>query len=598
MAASISLWRPLIRRPARGAFVASNRIFPLSAGNLEPTALGLLVPKPGLVFPPLRFISFGKKPKEEDLGKSKSRQASHAETEALPFKLSQNDALAKYHEWAKSNTPFASVPRPVSVSSVYLPFWVFTADFYHPELPSYFGGCDRDISGPTMQVYAGHTYPRAMVEVVKTEIDADKHRVDYSSSGPHSRLSRPFTSSFLEIGEAASLDGSKRGIFSRAPQAVVDIEPFKTYEATAWSIARAAYVARKQSLHPEKHMDLARARFDEVESYRVLLPCHIVEYKYLTQPFRVFVNAYSGQCFGIQQSSIFSGLSDLGKSFSSEDAARLLRRIAETDIGRFLPPAGIAAIVQALSTILRPMVKFLLWPPFVLTAVVTIGGYAAVKGTSSLRAQRAYFMEWEETKKTEEAHQATMSDSWAFRPSGTSARERRREAEREMKREKQRREEEEAWRRQRQREEEAAERAKKSRWGWSSWGGGSSTGDQQQQQQQQQQRTSTSSSSTSGAGAKAKAKPTGRMPPAVNANDYYAVLGIKHLVASGGTSAVTTEEISKAFRRELMKYHPDSNRGEGGYDQEACTERTRQIIAAYGTLRDANKRKAYDATYR
>jgi DnaJ-class molecular chaperone len=46
-----------------------------------------------------------------------------------------------------------------------------------------------------------------------------------------------------------------------------------------------------------------------------------------------------------------------------------------------------------------------------------------------------------------------------------------------------------------------------------------------------------------------------------------------------------------------MKYHPDHQLG-SDLDAAACSERTRQIIAAYGVLRDKNKRRQYDASYR
>lgn len=74
--------------------------------------------------------------------------------------------------------------------------------------------------------------------------------------------------------------------------------------------------------------------------------------------------------------------------------------------------------------------------------------------------------------------------------------------------------------------------------------------------------------------------------------DYYALLGL-----SEANTAASTEDIQKAFRRELMRYHPDHQQGPDGYDAAACSDRTRQIIEAYGVLRDKNKRSAYNVSW-
>ena len=78
----------------------------------------------------------------------------------------------------------------------------------------------------------------------------------------------------------------------------------------------------------------------------------------------------------------------------------------------------------------------------------------------------------------------------------------------------------------------------------------------------------------------------------MNANDLYDVLGLR---GSGGRGArASTAEVQAAFRRELMKYHPDHQQGTR-YDPAACSERTRQILAAYTVLRDDRKRASYDS---
>jgi curved DNA-binding protein CbpA len=61
--------------------------------------------------------------------------------------------------------------------------------------------------------------------------------------------------------------------------------------------------------------------------------------------------------------------------------------------------------------------------------------------------------------------------------------------------------------------------------------------------------------------------------------DYYAMLGLP--------ASATLAEIKRAYRRLARLYHPDLN----GQPKD---ERIKQLNEAYGVLRDAAKRAAYD----
>jgi DnaJ-class molecular chaperone len=62
--------------------------------------------------------------------------------------------------------------------------------------------------------------------------------------------------------------------------------------------------------------------------------------------------------------------------------------------------------------------------------------------------------------------------------------------------------------------------------------------------------------------------------------DYYAVLGLKR--------GASEDEIKKAYRRLARKYHPDVSKEAG------AEEKFKEVAEAYQTLKDSDKRAAYD----
>lgn len=483
--------------------------------------------------------------------------------EAVRFTLSAADARRAFEVWAKANTPWTKPPAVTSVRSVYVPFWAFVADCESAR--SSFRR--RGIDGPTLQVYAGESYPRSMLEVAKCS----------------TAYVRPFTPDMLRLESPAASGGGVTSID-------VDVEPFSLYEATAWQLARAAQLAHERELH--RDLDLSDLSFYNVESRRVLLPLHVVEYRYLGQPFRVFVNGATGAAHGSQQQSAMASLSKLMDSSQLQTSLSWLLRYVDVS------PQTLIFLANVAAAFMRPLAKVILWPPFAITTLLAVGGFAAAQSTAGLRAERAAFAAWEETRKAERLAQAAMADDWRFRPLGRSASDRQREQRLEQEEEAERERHRAASARSAAGASGAASGAHPGSGSTSSWwqeatsgstsSGGSGTSSGGTASWSRARPGATASTATSGASARPQFKP---LPP-VDANDHYDVLGLREM-----NTRASTADIQAAFRRQLMTYHPDHQQT-SEYDPAACSERTRLIIRSYGVLRDAAKRDAFDSAYR
>ncbi|WP_073755615.1 J domain-containing protein [Streptomyces sp. CB03234] len=72
--------------------------------------------------------------------------------------------------------------------------------------------------------------------------------------------------------------------------------------------------------------------------------------------------------------------------------------------------------------------------------------------------------------------------------------------------------------------------------------------------------------------------------------DHYAVLGVEPMASA--------EQIASAYRRHVRALHPDAHPDRCDAERSAARERLDDVVAAYGTLRDPDRRAAYDEARR
>jgi len=72
----------------------------------------------------------------------------------------------------------------------------------------------------------------------------------------------------------------------------------------------------------------------------------------------------------------------------------------------------------------------------------------------------------------------------------------------------------------------------------------------------------------------------------MHSEDYYKTLGV--------SKDATKDEISKAYKKLALKYHPDKQIGKSDEEKKKAEETFKKLSEAYEVLSDDSKRQQYD----
>ena len=321
------------------------------------------------------------------------------------------------------------------------------------------------------------------------------------------------------------------------------------------------------------------------------LPAYVYEYTVLGQTFRAFVPGSTDSSGSAPAVSDVVGFEHkTGLSFSLTDVLDKFRNLttpapgstsqAEEFLTYVVRKGGPFAILQLLKF---PFTVFRMVNPTVRLAVLVLGAGRLLwnKFGKPATENKQSFDDWQKQveREREDVRRRQLrrggGSDW-FDDFSTTERERR-----EMRREREeegRREEE---KRRGEREEERREEVKKEQNFQWQWGGGQQESGQQQQQQQQQQGRGQRQRQGQGQQQRQQNNKSGGFTFDFDVNDPHAVLKL--------SPSASKADISKAFRREMLLWHPDHQRDKSEREQRLASERTKLITRAFQELKTTRR---------
>ena len=510
---------------------------------------------------------------------SSSRRSGRAfQLDALPFTVAPSEAYAKFEQWANDEQglgPLISIGT-TKITAAYAPFWYFNLNIRFvaprssriPATPEPFKSAFPNpphgvIHVPGLSAYAGFSYRRSLIDPVHntTPIFLKKDIV-------------PFGKWMLE---PLKHDGQKLEIYP---------DPWNATRERAYSVIYDELhdMANEQAKSDDSANEIT-VETERLSSRRIYMPTYIVEYTILGITYRACISGCdpSIQVSGVSHTTIFSAGSKGDKVLegASSFLSGLPQRVvpAAASALQFFGLRPFVAIAQiGLTVVSRIAMKF---------HIVGLFGGAFIVWRKLFRPYmdaRSATAEWERQRD----YEAQSSESFhedSFRDTGSAKAyfiRNKKKILKSLSGEEGRHDDREGneWYKQweqyaREQWEQAQREASRAQQEWQ----------QQQQSQQQQGRTYEQyQQSTQQQQQKQKYKQAKKddFEWDFDVNDPWAVLGIPRNSSK--------EEVSKAFRREMLKHHPDLQSKANEQEKRRATERSKLISAAYRKIKSSYKR--------
>ena len=475
--------------------------------------------------------------------------------DALPFTVSPEEALREFHLWAEEDQGlrFFLSRKSVSISAAFVPVWSFDLNVRfattgpdgrrrYDRKPSPFSAYGHDVCHiPGLSAYSGHTFRRSLVDPV--------HNTSLVFLGGQAV---PFGSWMLR--DMKLSDGRRIEVFP---------DPWNATRGRAFAVV--SDELKRLAEGDAGRIGECDVQTEILSARRVYMPTYVIDYKILGMEYRAFAS-------GCDSASGVSGVDYRAIPFSSDTiqvASNSFLSMGQ-NVARIGTIMGVGPLFAAMNFLLNIAVKVL--SRFHIVGVVGAGFVAFRKIIKPWMDNRSASVEWERQRE----HEAYMQDYWDhvddFVDSGSARRYFKRQREqilRHLSGEKIHEGGDYGWYKQ-----------------WEEWA--RRQWEQQEKVYEQQQRAYADQRGRNykWKGQKEKHHQAKQGQKRVHKkeskefvwdfdrNDPYAVLGVKR--------DATKQEISAAFRREMLKHHPDTQGNKvTDAERERSLERSKLTTDAY-----------------
>jgi len=488
------------------------------------------------------------RPMQVHFSSSTNSKRGRFQLDALPFSISPEDALEKFRKWAEADQglKYLMSYSSVRIGAAYVPVWSFDVNlrFQRNWKPPMFSIYEGDtIHVPDLSAYAGYTYRRSLINPV------------------HS-------SSLVFLGEATQPFGSwmLRDMILQETRASISVIPdaWNATQTRSFNVVQSELQAICDSSWPYEGQ-APKIQAEIVKSRRVFMPTFVIDYKILGLEYQCFISGCDAaapvagtdhRIFGGYNILDSSDFHQQSRSFLSWSSSVLSRNVQNL-------PFLLQLLRPAFTLLWFGLLRILAKIPIIGAATGVVAGYRKV--LQPWMDNRTASAEWERQR----AHERRMEEEDVqFRNDFTDNG----DARRFFMNNRQRilshlggsyehqggtydwYKEWEQWANQQwQKQQRTSE-------GSSYQGQRTDRGRQQQQQQNRRQQTNKSEFRWD-----------------FDVNDPYSVLGI--------TRGATKQEVSAAFRKQMLKYHPDTQPNATEAQKVRLIERSKLITEAYRKIK-------------